>query len=457
MAKTDRKTFQSRSNELLTTVRGQIARGDYKPGEFLPAETALAAEFQLSKNSVRLVLEKLVNEGLLLKIPRVGNQVTAPSAQTVIRIGLYPSMQDELPLDRLLEKFREKHPLIRVETMTLPYAHADHIRQLLEMGVVDAATMNYTDYLHFKEEGMLGLLEPFTPESDTYPFLTSLFSDEEARLRVRPLIFSPVILCYNKEHFASRRVLEPDGGWTWQDLRGALSRLTGLNRFGLYFHLSSTNRWPLFLLQCGARFVRDRTGAVVPAGEGMMRGIRFLRELMHKDGLFPLAMSFTYQDAEKLFLEQKVSVILTTYYRLNQLVGAGFPYDIAQVPRTDNQRTLLLSTGIAVSAASRSKEAAVLFSDFLVSEEAQASIRHQSFSLPASKWVTETVACELPDKPARLELHRELIPNYATHRDLQLTMREVEVLGTCLEQYFSRFVEDDGLIALFNHQLLQEG
>ncbi|WP_409342322.1 extracellular solute-binding protein [Paenibacillus sp. MBLB4367] len=456
MAKSDRKSFQHRTNELLSSIRNHILRGTYKPGDFLPAETALAEEFHLSKNSVRLVLENLVEEGLIQKLPRVGNQVTARPAQTTIRFGVYPSLNDEFHINRLIELFHERYPHIRVETMALPYSHADHIRQLLQFGVVDAVTLNYTDYLHFREDDHLHLLESFAPEPDTYPFLHALIAEKDGKVGVRPIIFSPVILCYNKSHFEKRRVMEPDSSWTWQDLRKALSQLTEPNRFGLFFHLSSTNRWPMFLLQNDARFVRDEQGMIVPVQGEMMDGLNAIRELVHEEGVFPLVMSFGYQDAEKLFKQQKASVILTTYYRLNQLVDAEFPFEIAQVPRSVNNHTLLLSTGIAVGAMSPNKEAAVCFSDFLVSEEIQSFIRRNSFSLPASKWVTETVPNELPNKPSRLEIHREMIPNYAAHNQLQLSIREVEVLGECLEQYFSLLVDDDGLIAMFNRQLAQE-
>ncbi|KKO54064.1 GntR family transcriptional regulator [Paenibacillus sp. DMB20] len=46
---------------------GQIVRGVYKPGEYLPSETDLAKVFMLSKNSVRLVLDKLVKRELSKK------------------------------------------------------------------------------------------------------------------------------------------------------------------------------------------------------------------------------------------------------------------------------------------------------------------------------------------------------------------------------------------------------
>jgi multiple sugar transport system substrate-binding protein len=453
MAKPDRNTFQNRLNELLSSIRQNILSGIYKPGDFLPAETALADQFQLSKNSVRIILEKLTEEGLIIKLPRVGTQVAARPQQKVVRFGVYPSLYEEANIGELIERFEKVHPSIRIEQFKLPYFQAESTKQLLQSGIVDVITLNHTDYLHFQEFKNLHVFEHFPPQQEVYPFLNALFATDEGTVAVRPFIFSPVVLCYNKEHFQQRRLFEPDSSWDWQDLREALGKVAAPNRFGLYFHISSYTRWPIFFLQNQAKFQRDEEGLLSLTDPDALSLLRFFRELIHEEGLFPLVMSFGEHDAEKLFKQQKVSVILTTYYRLNQLRDAEFPFDIAQLPKSRSHDTQLLTTGIAVGAMSAQKEEAKCFAEFLLSEESQTYIRRHSFSLPSNKWVTETSQPELPNKPARLELHRELIPHYATHDRLQLSFDEIQILGECLGQYFSELVDEEGLIRLFNKQL----
>lgn len=453
MAKPDRNTFQNRLNDLMQSIRQNILKGVYKPGDFLPAETALADQFQLSKNSVRLVLEKLVEDGLIHKIPRVGTQVAARPQQAAVRFGVYPSLYEEANIGQLIERFQEEHPHIRIEPLKLPYFQAESVNQLLQSGIVDVITLNHTDYLHFRENDNLHALELYPKPQETYPFLNELFATGDDQVAVRPFIFSPVILCYNKEHFRQCRLFEPDSSWDWNDLREALVKVSSANRFGLFFHLSSYTRWPILFLQNGAEFLRDGNGRLSIGDPEMMGLLRFIRELIHEDGLFPLVMSFGEHDAEKLFKQQKASVILTTYYRLNQLIGADFPFDIAQLPKSRTRDTLLLATGIAVGTMSARKEEARCFADYLLSEQSQSFLRRQSFSLPANKWITESEQPELPNKPARLELHRELIPHYASLDRLKLSFDEIQVLGGCLGQYFSRLVDEEGLIRLFNKQL----
>ncbi|WJH36274.1 extracellular solute-binding protein [Paenibacillus sp. CC-CFT747] len=455
MAKPDRNTFQNRLNEMLNSIRHNILTGVYKPGDYLPAETALAEQFHLSKNSVRLILDKLVEEKMIVKLPRVGSQVMAPQ-QKVVRFGVYPSLYEEAIMGELIEKFQAEHPHIRIEALKLPYFQADNVKELLESGIVDVLTLNHNDYVHFRETNQLNVLEPLPPQQETYPFLNDLFAMEEGALSVRPFVFSPVVLCYNKDHFRERRLFEPDSSWDWQELRETLAKVAAPNRFGLYFHLSSYTRWPIFLLQNLAQFRRDENDFLKPEDPEMLALLRFIRSLIHEDGLYPLVISFGDHDAEKLFKQQKVSVILTTYYRLNQLKDADFPFDISPLPKFRTHDTLLLTTGIAIGAMSANKEEAKCFADYLLSEESQMNIRRHTFSLPANRLVAESVQTELPNQPARLELHRELIPYYATHDRLQLTMEELKVLGECLGEYFSQLVDEEGLIRLFNKQLKLE-
>lgn len=57
-------------------VRRQIARGDFADGQ-LPNEKVLAAEFDVSRNSVREALSLLRGEGLIERVPGLGTVVSA--------------------------------------------------------------------------------------------------------------------------------------------------------------------------------------------------------------------------------------------------------------------------------------------------------------------------------------------------------------------------------------------
>lgn len=46
-------------------IRGRIAGGDYPAGAQLPTEGELAAEFQVSRQSIRTAMQALVNDGVI--------------------------------------------------------------------------------------------------------------------------------------------------------------------------------------------------------------------------------------------------------------------------------------------------------------------------------------------------------------------------------------------------------
>lgn len=80
-SKPSRTTFRQRLDEMVTVLRDDIITGRRAAGDYLPSEVALAEQFQLSKNSVRKGLERLVEEKLIEKVPRVGNRIADPGPQ----------------------------------------------------------------------------------------------------------------------------------------------------------------------------------------------------------------------------------------------------------------------------------------------------------------------------------------------------------------------------------------
>lgn len=445
MAKIDRHTFQTKTRHMSADLKQKINSGAYSPGEFLPSELALTEQYKLSKNSVRYVLDELVQEGLIIKIPRVGTQVTKPASKETIRFGVYPSLYKEAGMEELIKRFHEKHPHIHVETIELPYMNSDNIANLLKLGIIDALTINLQDMYRFQEKNYLDLFVDQDRDDTIYPFLTPYFEKESGVLAAQPFIYSPVILCYNKEHLREKRLGEPNSSWSWDELAALLRELKAPHRYSIAFQLFSMNRWPIFWMQNeDDPFSVDSS----PAQNGTSlptEGLRWLRDLVTEEGIFPLALAQGEFEAEKLFKEQKISVMLTTYYMLNELKNANFSFDIAPLPHFKNDRTLLLSTAIALSAESSRKDMAACFVNYLTSDEAQTYIRQYTYSLPASRYITETFSVELKNKPSRLELHRDYSSKYMTYRDLSISMETQIRFGESLKQYMSYLTDEEGL------------
>ena len=72
----DRRRRADRARQIADLLRRQIIHGGY-PGGQLPLESALAREFDTSRNTVRQALDLLREEGLVQRCPGVGTTVAA--------------------------------------------------------------------------------------------------------------------------------------------------------------------------------------------------------------------------------------------------------------------------------------------------------------------------------------------------------------------------------------------
>jgi GntR family transcriptional regulator len=73
--------------QLYEILRGKIVNGEWKPGDMMPPESELIEQYQVSRNTVRQVLDLLVQEGLIYRQRGRGTFVSHPTLeQTMLRI-----------------------------------------------------------------------------------------------------------------------------------------------------------------------------------------------------------------------------------------------------------------------------------------------------------------------------------------------------------------------------------
>ncbi|WP_309122189.1 extracellular solute-binding protein [Paenibacillus sp.] len=443
-----RKTFRIRLEHMIGALRADIMTGRLHPGAFLPSERELVSRFHLSNKLVRVGLEQLVSEGLIVKLPRVGNQVadTARDRKATVRFGYHRSLEQEADMNRLLELFHTAHPSVYVHPIPLSFQnYHETVANYLESGLLDAVTVNVRNFEQFKASGGLSLLCAQQPSPSVYPSLEQAFTHEDA-LYVRPLLFSPLILCYNPLHFQEKDLPLPFRPNGWDDLMRDASLLSVEDeRFGFYSYLLSNNRWPIFLLQNGAKLSsrRERAEAFV---DRVVEGISYWGEIIYNHRAFPTYLSGKDTDAEELFAQGKVSIIMTTYFALNALRESGVPFDIAPLPSFGGGNdSLLMTIGIAVNRISEVRHAAQALADFLCSEQAQRHIRERTLSIPS---VTEAAEAAEPGssyRPAHDGIFRELLPRSRPFTDIGMTVEEMDLVLKEARLFWSRLQTKDSM------------
>ncbi|NOU66612.1 extracellular solute-binding protein [Paenibacillus sp. LMG 31461] len=445
--KHSRKTFRQRQEDMLQQLRNEISSGIKATGDYLPSEKTLSEQFGLSNKTVRQVLDMLVDEQLIEKIPRVGNLIVNLKEQKSItlRLGHHESTMRETELLELLAAFHKEYPHIRVQLVTLPNNSPEMLKQYIDFGLIDVMTLNDAECQKFVETGNRDYLTPLEKKPDMYSFLSKAFM-EDGELLAQPFIFSPSILCYNRDHFKEKGLLEPDSSWNWDECFETAEKLAVENeRIGFHFSVSERNRFAVFLLQNGAVFERNAAGNMEICGTPMMEGIRYYKELISNR----LTNLLSEQDAsfrtEELFAQGKVSMMITTYLGLNHIRKSNIHYEVAPLPNLKAPATLLITIGLAVNQQSPNLEAARLLVDFLTDYKAQLIIRQKTVSLPSLKTAAEWVGKEIGYRPSRFMMYREIMPTFRYGSELGLKESEWRTFFNEVLMYWSGLETEESM------------
>lgn len=451
--RTSNEQFRIQLDNMVQTLRSEITGGHYNVGDYLPSEKMLASRFQFGNISVRKGLEQLVEEGLIEKIPKVGNRVKSTRSRSVtLRLACIYVTWRNCDLQRLLDMFQQKYPWITLEVT--------EFTRVSELQAFPKADLFIIGELHFRqivENGLTDLLKPLTPDEDVHPLLTKQFVHED-RLLFKPIVYSPIVLMYNKTHFRECGLAEPDGSWKWDDLISAGEKLSEVDegRYGFCFHVPDINRWPLFLLQSGERFEWDGARLKSIKGTALLDSIKLLKRIMLNQKLFPSFLSERNQDFVKPFLEGKLSMTLLSYLGMNLFVQSNVDYDIAPVPFIHEPLSLMITSAIGISSVTEQTEEAELFVEFLTGEQAQRTIQQHTTSIPSMRSLSPSDAGNEVRRPARFGLYREMLFSMRTHMDLNLTSRELSLVFRQLKQYFANMIDEDELCEEIARVLIRE-
>ncbi|MDF2652655.1 MAG: regulatory protein GntR [Paenibacillus sp.] len=453
-----RKHFRVRLEDMIVTLRQEILSGKAAIGSYLPSESDLEKRFELSNASVRNGLKILVEEGFIEKIARVGNRVISPSYEqkTVIKFGYVQTFAGLVEMEELLVEFAKQYPHIVVHPIELPSgSYSKSLKQYMEAELLDCVMINNNNFQDFVENDCTHLLEPIAQMDDLYPFLTEPFQQGGHTL-VRPFNYSPVVLCYNKKHFEQSQVPLPDSSWGWRDLFTYGQQLSVKNeRFGFYFYLPSRNRWPIFMLQSGTSFQTDDSGNYRLHGSKIIESLEACRDLLAMTDVFPRILSESNADAEALFLEEKVSVIMTTYFFLNQLRASNISFEVSPLPGLQDSSTLLIINGLAVNSRSSNKEAAKLLIDFLTSYEIQLMLRRKTLNITAHRRAMEWEGEESGYRPSRFFLYREMIPTFRLITELGLSNYQLKSIQRDIMLFLSGLQNSAVLSTRLEHLLIE--
>jgi multiple sugar transport system substrate-binding protein len=431
-------------SKFATEIRNEIVSGTIQPGDFILPENALSEKYKLSRVSIRKVLAELVEEGLLEKIPGKGNRVKLPDGSAVrqtLRLAWFASSYEIDIVRRIIRQYEAKHPYVQVELMLLPEEkYVDNLIRMIEQG--DGPDLFMISEWHVREwieSEKIGLLASYLPEGldierDSYAKIFDMFTYRGELLAV-PFLFSPVVICYNEDLLVEAGVTDQLPIRDWDALLEIAQKCTKdrngdgvTDQYGFCIS-ASTNRWPVFVLQNdGSFFDRDGKSSNFSC-ENTVEALQYCIDFMYKHQVSPIYSHGSNFVAERLFVKERVAMILTTYYFMNEFRDQSCRWNILPLPKRKKPATLLLGGAIAINKNSDRRKVAQSLIDFMIGEEAQTLLKRHGCTIPMRRSVAENN--ELLDRsihPENYNVFLEVLPYAYTLRELNLTQSQISLL-----------------------------
>lgn len=315
----------------------------------------------------------------------------------------------------VIDAFHVKFPDIKVTTQI---AGADPLQQLLTAtaggnppDVMMSWELLYTGLA--KRNAMLELGPKISADSqfagqlatDASPTLMNAFKYQGKQWAL-PEQFAGVFLYYNKKLFADAGVTPPPGNWadrtwTYDTLVQAAQKLTKTSggkttQWGFVDawapHLSAS----VLAMNNGVEWFSPPIGPTQTHMDDpkFEAGWQFYADLAGKYKVAPTAGQTASVSAVDLFASGKAAMALTGHWMYQQFATtAGLDFDVAVLPigpSGSHPKSSIGTTGLAVSAGSRNKDAAWEFVKFSCGPEGQKIIAKSGLFVPVLKSVVDS-------------------------------------------------------------------
>lgn len=439
-----RDDFMIRYQKFKDDLRGEILSGTIKPNEFILPENTLSERYQLSRVSVRKVLAELVEEGLIEKISGKGNRVIVPNngltVRETIKLAWFSTSYEIDIVREIVSRYAASQPFANVELTIIPESgYMETLAQLIENGDgPDVFMVSDSQFRQLLDMQKADLLHPYIspnlqPEADSYPKIFELFEFQKKPI-ITPFLFSPVVICYNENLFEQAGIENQNPIQNWEDLLQTAKKCTmdldgdeRIDHYGFCFS-SSPHRWPVFMLQNEGSLASSDQECNIDS-PNTVEALQFCLDLMYKEQVSPIYSHGSEFLAETLFVKERVAMILSTYYFMNEFRGSSMRWNVQPVPKQKTEGTLLLGGGLAINKHSRKQKLAQSFVDYMVGNEAQSLLKQLGCTIPARREIAEDDSLLNPQiHPQDYNIFKEIMPYAKTLLELNLTNSEIEMM-----------------------------
>lgn len=200
--------------EIRNLLLDKIERGEWRPGAKLPGARQLAGEVGCCFTHLQSVLESLVQQGILLSVPRSGTYVRENWEKRLLQgtLRLHRAAPEDCTRQVYSAPISQEHPELR---LTWKFDRA-----VYEIQVSHYLLGHHSQYLDLGP-----IFRKLYPDPSAFfpaPFRQFLVNGKLCGI---PLLFSPRIIAYNRELFKQCGVELPRPGWSWEEFIACIRKL----------------------------------------------------------------------------------------------------------------------------------------------------------------------------------------------------------------------------------------
>ncbi|MDR1769809.1 MAG: sugar ABC transporter substrate-binding protein [Hungatella sp.] len=318
---------------------------------------------------------------------KTAEKLAAGEAVTIRLDQFSGSGASEEALKKMIAKFNEQYPDIKVELQSFGYD--DYFTQLQSKIVggsaADVFELNFENFVAYASEDVLLDVGGLMGEASGFNQTALKAFQYEGKQFGIPNSFSNVVLIYNKDLFDKAGTEYPTDDWTWTEMLEAAKKIRALSQdtYGLYRPVSFHEFYKGVKQNGGSLLSEDGKKFTVNLPQNV-ETLEIMSGWVKDSNVMPSDAQMGGMGDWDLFKTGRLGMIVTGIWAFSDFTdNCNFAWDVALEPGNTAKATHFFSNAYVVNKETANPEAAAALAAFLAGSKEAAQIRvDASWELP---------------------------------------------------------------------------
>ncbi len=315
------------------------------------------------------------------------NAAGADEAVTIRLDQFSGSGASEEALKKMIAKFNEQYPNVKVELQSFGYD--DYFTQLQSKIVggsaADVFELNFENFVAYASEDVLLDIGDLIGDTSGFNQTALKAFQYDGKQFGIPNSFSNVVLIYNKDLFDKAGVSYPTDDWTWTEMSEAAKKIRAISAdtYGLYRPLSFHEFYKGVKQNGGSLLSEDGKNFTVNLPQNV-ETLEIMSDWVTGSNVMPSDAQMGGMGDRDLFKSGRLGMIVTGIWAFSDFTdNCDFAWDVAVEPGNTAKATHFFSNAYVVNKETANPEAAAALAAFLAGSKEAAQIRvDASWELP---------------------------------------------------------------------------